>query len=171
MSSANFKHDYKQAVIWAPATLVPIGLAIAGWVAQGWGSTLQIGFGVIALVLFFMAERWLTYQIRVDAISLRWRWGIFRPGVRGELMMNEIHTVEVVTLPDQPRQPVRVVEGIEIHGGNFTPSLNRGIRVKAVDGKVFCFGLNDPEKCAEAIRHFKRLADEAHANRDQAEHD
>lgn len=76
-----------------------------------------------------------------------------RHGATHTLAFDDIIDIEVGQLPDQPRKPFRIVGGAEVHGGNFTPSLNRGVKITLRGGKVIWFGLPQPDTFARDLQN------------------
>jgi len=144
----------RQWVVWSPAFagVLVIGLGmmlLRHGAAPAW---LMTSYGVVALVLLWWLAPRLGFRIWSTDDQLRWRWGVIHHEPVRALALHEIAVVEVITLPDRPTRHVRTVEGVELHGGNFTPALNRGVLLTCQDGRQLCFGLPEPERFAEALR-------------------
>ncbi|QDQ26539.1 hypothetical protein FNU76_09245 [Chitinimonas arctica] len=144
----------RQMVIWPPALLGLMVLALPGWylVSQAAPTWLMASYAVVGVVLVWWFAPRMGYQLWRDGDALCWRWGFLHHDIVRRLPLAEIAAVEVGSLPDQPTRPLRSVAGAEVHGGNFTPALNRGVKLTTQDGRMIWFGLPQPEKFADALR-------------------
>ncbi|MBV8466730.1 MAG: hypothetical protein JO218_12370 [Burkholderiales bacterium] len=148
------KHAPSQWALWSPALVGVLALGLAGGLAHKLDAPpwLQLTYLVLAIVLLWWIAPRVAYRIWCDGANLYWRWGlVHHEGVRS-VQLADIVGVEVVALPDAPRRYVRTVNGVEVHGGNFTPALNYGVAIALRDGRRLCFGLPEPDKFATALR-------------------
>ncbi|WP_374347477.1 hypothetical protein [Chitinimonas sp.] len=144
----------RQWAIWSPAMagVVLLAIGFGGLLTSSWPRQLLGLYAALALPLLWWLSARLGLMLWSDGQSLCWRWGVLRHGRVHRLPLTEIATVEVQTLPDQPRRAVRMLDGVELHGGNFTPKLNRGLLVSCRDGRRYGFGLPEPRRFADALR-------------------
>ena len=125
------------------------GAGILTWFAAAswlWASYLVLA----ATVAWWIAPR-LGYCLWLTEGQLHWRWGVLHHEAMRCVAVRDIVRVEVVALPDFPFRHVRSLNGVEIHGGNFTPSLNRGVQLHLHDGRKLCFVVPEPNRLAAAL--------------------
>jgi hypothetical protein len=145
----------RQWSIWSPAMAGTLALGAAmgllfAFVADiGW----RLGASAVAAALWWWLIPRLGFTLWVEDGALCWRWGIVHHLGVQRLSLSDIATVEVITLPDLPQRPTRECDGITLHGGNFTPKLNRGVLITLKDGRRLCFGLPQPKRFADGLRH------------------
>ncbi|GAB3263421.1 hypothetical protein [Chitinimonas naiadis] len=154
-NSAQTDRDLRQWVIWPPAMAALIGLILGGYlvravfIATAW----QLAYALLALFVVWCLLPRFAFKLWREGDALCWRWGQLHRGPLHSLPLADIAVVEVGTLPDKPALPFRTLAGMEVHGGNFTPSLNRGVKLTTRDGRVIWLGLPQPEKFATALQN------------------
>lgn len=156
----------RQWVIYPPALAAVVGaVLLAGtllrWLGSSPASQAAIVLGLLIATWWLLPR--LAFKLWRDGDALCWRWGQLHHGPAGRVAFADIRAVHVASLPDRPKRPVRRQAGVEIHGGNFTPELNRGVRIELVDGRQFWFGLPQAAPFAAALRAAARLPKEDHA--------
>ncbi|QNM96425.1 hypothetical protein [Chitinimonas koreensis] len=150
----NKRDDLSQWSIWPPAFAGAVALAALGglllalempvWLLAGWA--------LATAALAWLGLPRLGFHTWRDGDALCWRWGLLRHGAVRRLPLAGIAAVEVAALPDRPNRPVRSTPGVELHGGNFTPKLNRGVKLATRDGQIIWLCLPEPGKVAQALR-------------------
>ncbi len=148
------ERELKQWLIWPPALAVLIVWTIGMWLLRSMmpADAILVAYVIVGVGLVWWLLPRLACKIWHAGDALHWRWGQLHNGVNGKLPLVEIVSVEVLPLPDKPTQPIRRLNRIEIHGGNFTPALNRGVKISCRDGRTIWFGLPQPDKFATALR-------------------
>lgn len=165
MPSNTPDQQLKQWVIYPPALAALIALVIVigalRWLAAP-TSALGLALAVTLALTWWLLPR-LAFKLWRAGDSLHWRWGQLNTGPAGSLKLADIRAVRVASLPDKPTRPVRRLGQAELHGGNFTPELNRGVQIELADGRELWFGLPQPEVFATALRAVAPSLKENHA--------
>lgn len=150
----NKRDDLSQWSIWPPAFAGAVALAALGGMllALEMPPRLLAVWALATAALAWIGLPKLGFRTWREGDTLCWRWGLLRHGAVRRLPLAEIAAVEVAALPDRPNRPVRNAPGVELHGGNFTPKLNRGVKLATRDGRVVWLCLPEPSKFATALR-------------------
>lgn len=146
--------ELKQWVIWPPAMALMLalvlGLYLFGTAAlPRWSVWLYAA--VMLGVMWWLLPRF-AFKLWREGDALCWQWGQLHQGPLQRVALVDIAAVEVGELPDKPTRPMRKLGQAELHGGNFTPALNRGVKLSLRDGRMLWFGLPQPDKFAAALQ-------------------
>jgi hypothetical protein len=144
----------RQWALWSPACAVIAGLALGAMLLRGFAAPnwVLLSYLIFVVVMLWWIAPRCGFHVSVEGETLRWRWGMLHHDIERHIALADIQAVEVITLPDQPKRHMRTVDGMEIHGGNFTPSLNRGVLLHLRDGRRICLGLPEPDRFAKRLR-------------------
>lgn len=141
--------------IWPPAMagLIAPSLLYGALVVLGVPPGARLVYAALALafIVAWVLPR-LGYVLWCDGAALCFRWGLLRHGETVRIPLADIDSVALAPMPDQPKRPWREHEGVEAHGGNFTPTLNQGLWITLRNGRRIALGLPEPKRFATALR-------------------